>query len=303
MNVDITGARIYFTIPIFGGIPITATIVGGLLVTLIISAVCVFLTRDLQVRAVTKRQLVAEFLVETAQNFVNGNMGVKFSYYGPFVAALFASSLLSSLLSMLTLFPPTGDVSTTMAWAVIVFVLITYNKIRTNGFGGYLKGFTQPIPVLTPFNILSELATPISMAFRHFGNIVSGTVITGLLYAALAAASAALLGLIGINALVAAVVLALGVFLLIKRRQAKAAGQKAKVLYLMFGIPLTVLGALALLMQLPNGWGAAFGSIPVLQFGIPAVFSVYFDLFSSAMQAFIFCMLTTLYIANAAEEG
>ncbi len=44
-----------------------------------------------------------------------------------------------------------------------------------------------------------------------------------------------------------------------------------------------------------------FASIPILQAGIPAIFSVYFDLFSSAMQAFIFCMLTTLYIANAAE--
>ena len=75
MNVDITGARIYFTIPIFGGIPITATIVNSLLVTLIIIGLSIFLTRNLKVRAVSRRQVVAEFLVETAQNFVNGNMG------------------------------------------------------------------------------------------------------------------------------------------------------------------------------------------------------------------------------------
>lgn len=86
MNVDITGARIYFTIPIFGGIPITATIVNSLLVTLIIIGLSIFLTRNLKVRAVSRRQVVAEFLVETAQNFVNGNMGEKFAYYGPFVA-------------------------------------------------------------------------------------------------------------------------------------------------------------------------------------------------------------------------
>lgn len=192
MNVDITGARIYFTIPIFGGIPITATIVNSLLVTLIIIGLSIFLTRNLKVRAVSRRQVVAEFLVETAQNFVNGNMGEKFAYYGPFVAALFASSLFSSLLSLVGMFPPTSDLSTTLAWAVMVFVLITYTKIRTGGVGGYLKGFTQPIFVLTPFNILSELATPISMAFRHFGNIVSGSVITALVYAALATASHAL---------------------------------------------------------------------------------------------------------------
>ena len=248
MNVDIHGPQIYFTIPVLGGIPITATIINSLLVTLLIFAACIFLTRNLQVRAVSKRQVVAEFLVETAQNFVNGNMGKRFSYYGPLVAALFASSLLSSLLSLVGLFPPTSDLNTTLAWALMVFVLITFNKMRTGGLGGYLLGFTQPIPVLTPFNILSELATPISMAFRHFGNIVSGSVISTLVYAALAAASAGLFGL------------------------------------------------------LPGVLGEIFGSIPLLQLGIPAILSIYFDLFSSFMQAFIFCMLTTLYIANAAEE-
>ena len=76
MNVDITGARIDFTIPIFGGIPITATIVNSLLVTLIIIGLSIFLTRNLKVRAVSGRaDVVAEFLVETAQNFVNGSMG------------------------------------------------------------------------------------------------------------------------------------------------------------------------------------------------------------------------------------
>lgn len=244
MEVSITGAKILYTIPVLGGIPITETIVNSCLVTLLILGLCVFLTRGLRVRAVSKRQVVAEFLVETAENFVHGNMGEKFASFTPFVAALFASSLLSSLLSLVTLYPPTSDLSVTLAWAVMVFVLITYHKIRVGGVLGYFKGFTQPIFVLTPFNILSELATPISMAFRHFGNIVSGSVITALVYAALAAGSHALFG------------------------------------------------------WLPG----ALGSIPILQLGVPAVLSVYFDLFSSFMQAFIFCMLTTLYIANAAAE-
>ena len=290
MNVDITGARIYWTIPILGGIPITATIVNAALVTLAVLGVCMFLTRDLKVRAVSKRQVVAEFLVETAQSFVNGNMGEKFAYYGPFVAALFASSILSSLLSLLGMFPPTSDLSTTAAWAVMVFVLITYHKIRAGGLGGYLLGFTQPIPVLTPFNVLSELATPISMAFRHFGNIVSGSVITALVYAALAGASAAVLGLLSGTIFVPAIVVILGGGLLVKGIQG---GKLLKKVLGVIAVALGVLGILGYLgMQL---------DIPVLQVGIPAVLSVYFDLFSSAMQAFIFCMLTTLYIANAAE--
>lgn len=73
--------------------------------------------------------------------------------------------------------------------------MITHQKIKAGGIGGYLKGYTQPIVFLTPFNILSEFATPIGMACRHFGNILSGLVINSLIYAALAAASAALFGL------------------------------------------------------------------------------------------------------------
>lgn len=248
MNVEITGAKILWTLPLFGGIPITETIVNGAIVTAIILLLCIFLTRNLQVKAVSKRQAVAEMLVAQAHKFVVGNMGEQFAYYIPFVGALFAASLFSSLLSLFGMYPPTSDLSTTLAWAVLVFVLITYHKIKAGGVGGYLKGFTQPIFVLTPFNVLSEVATPISMAFRHFGNIVSGSVITALVYAALATASHALFGL------------------------------------------------------LPGVLGDVLGNIPLLQVGLPAVLSVYFDLFSSFMQAFIFCMLTTLYIANAAAE-
>lgn len=291
MNVDITGARIYWTIPILGGIPITETIVNTMIVTLFVIGMCIFLTRNLQVRAVSKRQVVAEFLVETAQKFVNGNMGEKFAYYGPFIAALFASSILGSLLSLLGMFPPTSDLSTTGAWAVMVFVLITYTKIKTGGLGGYLLGFTQPIPVLTPFNILSELATPISMAFRHFGNVVSGSVISTLVYAALAAASTAVISLLSGTVFIPVIVILLGGSLLV------AGIREHKLFKKLLGTIAALLGVLGVL-----GYLGTQLSIPLLQVGIPAVLSVYFDLFSSAMQAFIFCMLTTLYIANAAEE-
>lgn len=247
MNVDITGAPIYFEIPILGGIPITATLVVTWAIMLILTLLSIWLTRNLKVKNVSKRQAVAEFLVGTAEKFVNNNMGPAFANYVPFVAALFSLSIVSSLSSLIGCFAPTADLSTELAWAILVFVLITYTKIRTNGILGYAKGFTEPIFVLTPFNIISELATPISMSFRHFGNIVSGTVISTLVYAALATANRALFGL------------------------------------------------------LPGLLGDILGAIPFLDVGIPAVLSLYFDWFSSFMQAFIFCMLTTMYIAAAAE--
>ena len=248
-SISITGAKIFFEIPIFGGIPITETQVNSWIVMAVIFILCLVLTHNLQVRAVSKRQIIAEWIVEKVTKLVNENMGLKFDYFCPFICAIISLSAFSSLSSLIGMYPPTADLNTVAGWAILVFVLITYTKIRTGGVGGYLKGFTQPIFVLTPFNILSELATPISMAFRHFGNIVSGSVITALVYAALATASHALFA------------------------------------------------------WLPGAAGELLGSIPILQVGVPAVLSVYFDLFSSFMQAFIFCMLTTLYIANAADDS
>lgn len=247
MNVNIQGAPIYFIIPIFGGIPITASLVVTWVVMLVLTLVCIWLTHDLKVKNISRRQAAAEFIVKTAENFVRNNMGEKWAHYTPFIASIFALSLCSSLASLVGLWSPTADVSTTMAWAIVVFVIITATKIRTNGIGGYLKGFCDPIFVMAPFNVLGEVFTPISMAFRHFGNIVSGTVITALVYAALVAANHALFG------------------------------------------------------WLPGAVGEILSAIPFLTVGVPAVISLYFDWFGSFMQAFIFCMLTMMFIASAAE--
>ena len=253
MEFDISGAKIFARIPtgipVLGDFLITETLVVSWIVMLIITGLCIFLTRNLKVENISKRQAAAEMIVEAATNLVRNNTGgTKFDGLIPFVSAIFATSIVSNLISLIPIFrSPTADLSTEAAWAITVFVLITANKIKAGGILGYMKGFTEPIPVMTPFNILSELATPVSMACRHSGNILSGIVINGLIYAALAIASGALLGLI------------------------------------------------------PGAVGDFLSNIPILSVGLPAVLSVYFDWFTGAMQAFIFTMLTIMYIANAAE--
>lgn len=160
----------------------------------VIFILCLVLTHNLQVRAVSKRQIIAEWIVEKVTKLVNENMGLKFDYFCPFICAIISLSAFSSLSSLVGMYPPTADLNTVAGWAILVFVLITYYKIKTNGFLGYLKGYTEPFALFTPFNVLSELGTPVSMAFRHFGNVVSGTVISALVYAALAGLSTVLLG-------------------------------------------------------------------------------------------------------------
>lgn len=252
MDVDISGARIFFRIPtgipVLGDILISETLVVSWIVMAVITLLCIWLTRDLKVEKISKRQAFAEMLVEMAENLVRNNTGgTKFDRLIPFVSALFATSIVSNLISLVGLRSPTADLSTEAAWATVVFVMITAEKIKAGGLGGYLLGFTQPIPLLTPFNVLSEISTPISMACRHFGNILSGIVINTLIYTALAMASSALLGLI------------------------------------------------------PGAVGGFLSRIPILEVGLPAITGVYFDWFTGCMQAFIFTMLTIMYIANAAE--
>jgi F-type H+-transporting ATPase subunit a len=105
----------------------------------------------------------------------------------------------------------------------------------------YLKGFTEPVALLAPINFVSEFATPVSMAFRHYGNVLSGSVIAVLIASALSGLSSLILG------------------------------------------------------WLPG----VLGEIPFLQIGLPAILSIYFDVFSGCMQAYIFAMLTMSNIAGA----
>ena len=241
-SINITGARILFEIPVTDSfvIKITQAQVNSWIVILFLFILCKVLTRNLKVKPESKRQLIAEFIVEKATNLVNENMGQKFIGFTPFITALMALSACSSLLSVFGMYSPTADLNTILGWSIIVFILITYYKMK-GGFFKYLKGFTQPIAVLTPFNIISEIATPVSMTFRHFGNIMGGGVLTSLLYSALAAASS-----------------------------------------LIFG-------------WLPG----LLGEIPFLQVGIPAVLSLYFDIFSGFVQALVFSLLTMVYVGNA----
>lgn len=247
MEVNLQGAPIYFEIPILGGIPITGSLVVTWGVMIVLTALCAWMTHDMKVRDISKKQAVAEKLYEMAYGLVRDNMGEQWMQYLPLVTALFGLSIGCSLSSLLGLWAPTADVNTTMAWALVVFVLITYHKIKGHGLGGYLKSYCDPIFVMAPFNVLGEIFTPISMAFRHFGNIVSGYVINTLVYAALIAVSHALFGL------------------------------------------------------LPGVVGDILAEIPFLGVGIPAVLSLYFDWFGSFIQAFIFCMLTMIFISTAED--
>ena len=240
-GVHISGAMVYaeFEAPLMNAY-ISESQVNSWAVMISILGLCLYLTHGLTEKAVCKRQLAAEWIVEKCEKLVRDNMGGFFAEWGPFIAAIMGLSAFSSLICLLGLFSPTGDVNVTFGWAILVFILIMHFKFR-GGVWNYFIGLFKPIPVFAPMNLIGEFATPVSMAFRHYGNILSGAVISALIGSALTGLSKSLLG------------------------------------------------------WLPG----VLGDMPLLRVGLPAILSIYFDVFSGLMQAFIFAMLTMLNISVA----
>ena len=232
-GIDVHGPKVVCTFDVFGvTINLSETIVISWGIILVVTLLLLWLTSGMKTKDISKRQAVAEWAVQTVYDLVESSMGKRWRSFAPYIGSLFTFSILGSLVSMLGLRSVTADFNAPLAWALITFVMIHGTNIRTNGIGGYLKGYVDPVFVMLPINILSEVSTPVSMSLRHFGNVVSGMVITSLLYYALSVVTASI--------------------------------------------------------------GVAF-----LTIGIPAVLSLYFDLFSGFMQAFVFVMLTMAYISNA----
>ena len=292
MAISINGAKILATfenVPLFGTVQITQTLTASWLVMLIISALCIWLGSGLRVTNISRKQAVAELAVTSLLKFVRGNMGTGFDHYIPLIGTIFITSVVSNLISLIGVWSPTADLMTELAWALVVFVLITYHKIKSAGILSYLKGFLDPVFILAPINVLSECFTPVSMACRHFGNIISGTVISTLIYAALTTANNALFGFLGSSLYAGIALVILGGILI-----GLGLSRKKKRMWIP-GAIVAVLGVLAVLTNL----GADY---PWLTIGIPAIPSLYFDWFGGCIQAFIFCTLTTLFIKQAAGD-
>lgn len=240
-GISISGARVFARVKFpLQDLIISEAQVNSWLLLLSVFFLCLYLTHGLSPKAQTKRQLLLEWAINALEKMVDSNMGPRFVSFIPFIAAVLVLSCFSSLLSLLGLFAPTSDLNVTGGWALLVFALITYYKFKC-GPWGYVKSFAEPVAFLFPMNLISEVATPVSMAFRHYGNILSGSIISVLIGAAFQGLSSLVLG------------------------------------------------------WLPG----VLGEFPFLQIGIPAILSLYFDVVSGVLQAYIFATLTMLYVSSA----
>ena len=171
-------------------------------------------------------QNAMELAVEMLDGMVDGSMGTKGAPFRNYLGVLFLFILFSNLSGLIGLRPPTADYGVTLSLGLITFFLVQFNNIRYNKFGA-VKELFQPVPFLFPINLIGELAVPISLSLRLFGNVLAGTVIMALIY-----------------------------------------GLLSKVAFI---------------------W--------------PGVLHAYFDVFSGAIQTYVFCMLTMVFIGNKIPDN
>lgn len=186
-NLDF-GAGMYFKLFEVGGqsIYLTETVINTWVIIGIMTLIALIIRlkmKSFKEVPDSKFQTAIEMVVDTLNGFVANTMGgasgKKFAaYFGPLIIFIAVCNL-SGLLGFR---PPTADFATTLAFALITFFMIHGFGIKSKGLG-YFKGFLEPIPFLLPINIVGELATPVSLSFRLFGNILGGTIIMGLVYA------------------------------------------------------------------------------------------------------------------------
>ena len=201
MDLSVNGPKVYVRISElfnkFGNI--AGNLVTQTTVTLFAATILLITLGFTVTRRLTKRpgrlQVVVEKLVNMLYGLVEDTMGKHNLKFAPYIGTLFLSSIFCTLLGMTQVFrSATADLSVTLAWALVTTGLVWYNNIKNFGFGTWLKGFSEPIAVMTPMNVVSEIATPVSMAFRHFGNVAGGSVLTALIYGALSALTYAVFG-------------------------------------------------------------------------------------------------------------
>lgn len=128
-------------------------------------------------------QNIIELIVEKLDGIVEGTMGARASMgFKNYISTIFVFILLSNLAGLLGLRSPSADYGVTLPLGLITFFLIQINGIRVKKFG-HFKALAEPIPLLLPSNVIGEVAVPISLSLRLFGNVLSGTMILSLWYA------------------------------------------------------------------------------------------------------------------------
>jgi len=225
-----------------GKVIVTESVLMGMILAALIAAVCLWMASGLK-KQPSKKQVVAEFIVESIYSMTKKTMGAHNINFAPYIGTIFIFIILGNMLGLYGFRPLTADVNTTFALATLTFVLIQYNSIKSMGLKGKLMHMCEPFPwyigmfTMFPLKVIDMISQPISLGFRLFGNIFGGVMVMALLFTALGGACHMLAETIPVF------------------------------------------------------------HIPLLEAVIPLPANIFFDVFEPIVQAYIFTMLTMVFIS------
>ncbi|MCH4810413.1 F0F1 ATP synthase subunit A [Vreelandella neptunia] len=163
-----------------GPLPITQAVITTWAIMLVLALGSFLLTRRLDVLP-TKRQAALELIVTTLDTQIHETTGAEPAPYRSFIGTLFLFILVANWSSLIPgIAPPTAQMETDAALAVLVFLSIIWFGIQKGGLRGYLKSFAAPNLVMIPLNILESVTRIFSMFVRLFGNVMSGVFVIGI---------------------------------------------------------------------------------------------------------------------------
>jgi len=165
------------------GVHLNATIVFTWVVMALLVGISLWVTRGISERLMPSRwQTFLEVIVTEVQNQITGVTNHPPGRYLSFIGTLFLFIAMSNILIIVPGYlPPTGSLSTTTALALCVLVAVPLFGITQKGIAGYLGNYLRPTVFMLPFNIIGEVSRTIALAIRLYGNVMSGTVIVGVL--------------------------------------------------------------------------------------------------------------------------
>lgn len=170
-----------FTIPLFGGIPISESIVVTWIIIGVLTLLAFLFVRNLRVENPGKKQIVLETAIGGMYHFFEDSMGSHGKRYIPYMITVGLYIGVANLIGLFGFKPPTKDMNVTIALAFMSISLIEIAGVKQKGFKGWVKSFAQPVPIILPINILEVFIRPLSLCMRLFGNVLGAFVVMELI--------------------------------------------------------------------------------------------------------------------------
>ena len=188
------------------GLKLGETTIYTMIIVLIVTILCLIFRLFIFPKFKDKPegfQNVIELCVETVEKFCIDATGKKAGKsLAPYMFALAIYLVFSASFELFGLRAPTSDLVVTFSMGLITFVLLNYFGFKKLGIGGRLKAMGGPMvamrPIMIPMKIVSDIAIPISLACRLFGNMLGGMIVMELLKGALGGYAAGIPGIAGL---------------------------------------------------------------------------------------------------------